>query len=47
MAEGPQPPPERRGGLGKAESGIAAHISGGGGSGERSGAHFYLEQNYV
>ena len=47
VAEGPQPPPERRSGLGKAESGIAAHISGGGGSGERSGAHFYLEQNYV
>ena len=33
VAEGPQPPPERRSGLGKAESGIAAHISGGGGSG--------------
>jgi hypothetical protein len=28
VAEGPQPPPERGGGLGKAESGIAAHISG-------------------
>lgn len=37
VAEGPQPPPERRSGLGKAESGIAAHISGGGGG---SGAHF-------
>ena len=34
VVEGPQPPPERRGGLGKAESGITAHIApGGGGSG--------------